>query len=125
LKGEEISIICSEEFIEEYESSLKSSCIRSYSQIDEKLRDIPRDSVVFVDDSIGIIPMLRVGRFLEKVPTQNIYGVIKSCFSKEDIDLLEKNDFRNFIIKPLKPWKIDNYLSSNSKGQAEKKRELS
>jgi signal transduction histidine kinase/CheY-like chemotaxis protein/HPt (histidine-containing phosphotransfer) domain-containing protein len=62
---------------------------------------------ILIDDSIGIISMITC----RNVTEENGFGdksvaVIRSGLSKENMDLLKKNGFTRFLVKPLKPWTI-------------------
>jgi signal transduction histidine kinase/CheY-like chemotaxis protein/HPt (histidine-containing phosphotransfer) domain-containing protein len=62
---------------------------------------------ILVDDSIGIISMITCRNVAEENGLgDKSVAVIRSGLSKENMDLLKKNGFTRFLIKPLKPWTI-------------------
>ncbi len=67
----------------------------------------PNIDEVLIDDSIGIISMITCRNLVEQSGlSDKSVAVIRSAFTKENMDLLTKNGFTRFIVKPLKPWDI-------------------
>jgi signal transduction histidine kinase/CheY-like chemotaxis protein len=60
-----------------------------------------------VDDSIGVVEMAKVFTDVNK-HGKNIqpYALLRSNFSKENMELLRKEGFRQFLIKPFRAWHL-------------------
>lgn len=60
---------------------------------------------LLIDDSVGIISMINCRNLAEEhgLGTRAV-ALIRSNFTKENMDLLRRNGFTRFLIKPLKPW---------------------
>jgi signal transduction histidine kinase/CheY-like chemotaxis protein/HPt (histidine-containing phosphotransfer) domain-containing protein len=70
-------------------------------------RDRKNIDEILIDDSIGIISMITCRNVAEENGLgDKSVAVIRSGLSKENMDLLRKNGFTRFIVKPLKPWAI-------------------
>lgn len=62
---------------------------------------------VLVDDSVGIIAMITARNFAAEFGYgDNTVALIRSNFPKENMDLLRRNGYSRFLIKPLKPWEL-------------------
>jgi len=62
---------------------------------------------ILIDDSIGIISMITC----HNVAHENGLGdkavaLTRSGFTKENMDLLKRNGFKRFRVKPLRPWDL-------------------
>lgn len=62
---------------------------------------------ILVDDSIGIISMITCRNLAEEAGLgDRVVALIRSGFTKENMDLLKRNGFKRFLTKPLKPWDL-------------------
>ncbi|MGE0528229.1 MAG: ATP-binding protein [Bdellovibrionales bacterium] len=67
----------------------------------------PNVHEVLIDDSLGIIAMINCRNIAEaNGQGERAVAVIRSNFTKENMDLLQRNGFTRFLIKPLKPWEL-------------------
>lgn len=65
------------------------------------------DVEILIDDSVGIISMINCRNLAEEYGlAERAVALISSNFTKENMDLLKRNGFRRFLIKPLKPWEL-------------------
>ncbi|NJM09583.1 MAG: hypothetical protein HC883_01395 [Bdellovibrionaceae bacterium] len=64
---------------------------------------------VLIDDSVGIISMITCRNLADSHGLgDRAVALIRSGFTKENMDLLKRNGFKRFLIKPLKPWDLLN-----------------
>jgi signal transduction histidine kinase/CheY-like chemotaxis protein len=69
--------------------------------------DPTRATQILIDDSVGIISMITCRNLAEeKGVGDRTVALIRSNFTKENMDLLRKNGFTRFLTKPLKPWEL-------------------
>ncbi len=62
---------------------------------------------ILIDDSIGIISMITCRNLAEEHGVQDkVVALTRSGFTKENMDLLKRNGFKRFRIKPLRPWDL-------------------
>lgn len=62
---------------------------------------------LMIDDSMGIISMITCRNVAdEKGLGGRTVALIRSNFTKENMDLLKRNGFTRFLVKPLKPWEL-------------------
>jgi signal transduction histidine kinase/CheY-like chemotaxis protein len=62
---------------------------------------------VLIDDSIGIISMITCRNLAEEHGLgEKAVALTRSGFTKENMDLLKRNGFKRFRIKPLRPWDL-------------------
>jgi signal transduction histidine kinase/CheY-like chemotaxis protein/HPt (histidine-containing phosphotransfer) domain-containing protein len=85
------------------------SILQSARQLVDELQIVgtrPIDGVL-IDDSIGIVSMIncRNTAAREDLGDHSI-ALIRSNFTKERMDLLRRNGFTRFLIKPFKPWEL-------------------
>jgi two-component system sensor histidine kinase/response regulator len=86
-----------------------SHILSSASELRELLNNQPMmpASEVLIDDSIGIIAMINCRNLTEEQGLgEKSVALIRSNFAKENMDLLRRNGFTRFLIKPLKPWEM-------------------
>lgn len=76
----------------------------------ELLSFLDTPSNIVIDDSVGIINMIFAA---EKVRQQKIehslVALLKTSFPKENIDLIRKAGYSNFMLKPLRPWVLSSF----------------
>ncbi|MBX3020316.1 MAG: response regulator [Bdellovibrionales bacterium] len=64
-------------------------------------------SEILIDDSVGIISMINCRNAADQHGLgDRSVALIRSNFTKENMDLLRRNGFMRFLIKPLKPWDL-------------------
>jgi two-component system, sensor histidine kinase and response regulator len=62
---------------------------------------------ILIDDSIGIISMITCRNVAEERGLgDRSVAVIRSGFNKDNMDLLKRNGFTRFLVKPLAPWNL-------------------
>jgi len=59
-----------------------------------------------VDDSIGAVEMAKVQCELLKFNTTSSYALMRSNFSRENMELLRKSKYNQFLIKPFREWHL-------------------
>ena len=78
---------------------------RDLAQLLEDRKGEPTE--ILIDDSIGIISMINCRNLAEQNGSgERAVALIRSNFPKENMDLLRRNGFARFLIKPLKPWAL-------------------
>jgi two-component system sensor histidine kinase/response regulator len=71
------------------------------------LRDTIRIQEILIDDSVGIISMINCRNTADQHGLgDRTVALMRSNFTKENMDLLRRNGFTRFLIKPLRPWEI-------------------
>lgn len=103
--------VCSDSLVSDFQRVVSNYSINVQGE-NNYINNSSDCDLVFIDDSLGIINMLEAVKFYHQKNIK-IFGVLKSSFTKENIDLLNNNNVKNFIIKPLKPWKLRQYLSDD------------
>lgn len=77
------------------------------SQVLSKV-NVPVDIVV--DDSVGIINMISTSDLAKRNSNvSSLSALLKTSFPKENIDLIRKAGYSNFILKPFRPWFLDSF----------------
>ncbi len=62
---------------------------------------------LLIDDSAGIIAMINCRNIAAgQNPGSRAVALVRSNCTKENLDLLRRNGFTRFLIKPLKPWEL-------------------
>lgn len=62
---------------------------------------------LLIDDSVGIISMINCRNVADQYGLgDRSVALIRSNFTKENMDLLKRNGFTRFLIKPMKPWEL-------------------
>lgn len=62
---------------------------------------------IIIDDSIGIISMINCRNIVQENGLDDrSVALTRSGFTKENMDLLKRNGFKRFRIKPLRPWDL-------------------
>ena len=62
---------------------------------------------IMIDDSIGIISMINCRNIVEECGLDDrAVALTRSSFTKENMDLLKRNGFKRFRVKPLRPWDL-------------------
>jgi len=65
---------------------------------------------VIVDDSLGIINMINIVALADGHSEDHIiHALVGSNFPKENMDMMRKNGFRNFMFKPFRTWHLDDH----------------
>ena len=81
--------------------------LHSSQEFRAHLAATPLNGEILIDDSIGIISMITCRNLAEENGGGvRVTALIRSNFTKENMDLLKKNGFRHYLIKPLKPWEL-------------------
>jgi CheY-like chemotaxis protein len=62
---------------------------------------------ILVDDSIGIVAMINCRNAAEAQGHGNrVVALMRSDFTKESMDLLRRNGYSRYRVKPLRPWEL-------------------
>ncbi len=81
----------------------------------EEAIDSSKPTKFIVDDSLGIINMINAATILSKnVAMETVYALMRSNFSKENMELIRKNGFKNFLIKPFRAWHMFESMGRNN-----------
>ena len=74
--------------------------------------------VVLVDDAIGIVEMIKCIEAARRHPRiiREAIAVIRTTFSRENLELIKHSEFRHILFKPLKPWELLQFQTAPSVG---------
>lgn len=89
--------------------NLPSNLLHSSQELRAYLNRPSRETLdeILIDDSIGIISMITCRNVAEERGLgDRSVAVIRSGFNKDNMDLLKRNGFTRFLIKPIKPWNL-------------------
>lgn len=89
--------------------NLPSNLLHSSQDLRAHLSRRAESSVdeILIDDSIGIISMITCRNVAEERGMGDLcVAVIRSGFNKDNMELLKRNGFTRFLVKPLKPWNL-------------------
>ncbi len=117
--NEKIVFITEVKNVEKIESYIKKltkqySIVSGIKDLDEII-DRSKSAKFIVDDSLGIINMINAATLLSKnVAMENVYALMRSNFSKENMELIRKNGFKNFLIKPFRGWHMFEAMGPNN-----------
>ncbi|MCB9091233.1 MAG: response regulator [Halobacteriovoraceae bacterium] len=101
--------ICHQDYIESYQKTFKNFPVQVLTP--SRISEIEKEqAVLFFDDSLNVVEIVDLSKKFQKQKEFQVYGVLKSCFSRENIDLLKKKGVKKFLIKPIKSWKMKEYL---------------
>lgn len=88
--------------------------IRDLQNLKKELVKEPDKTLVIVDDSLGIINMLNASTIISKhISFDSVYALMRSNFSKENLELLRNKQYKNYLIKPFRAWRLFNSLENN------------
>jgi len=88
-------------FTVDFKIFTSSTSVETIKERDFKFADF------VVDDSIGAVEMTKVYSEVKKYAQDNQpYALLRSNFSKENMELLRKKGFRQFLIKPFRAWHL-------------------
>lgn len=81
--------------------------LKSASDLSAALGQNARVNQILIDDAVGIISMINCRNVAAAHGLgDQAMALLRSNFTKENMDLLRKNGFTRFLIKPLKPWEL-------------------
>ncbi len=96
----------------DYLKSLSSdvSLVSNIYELENHLNKCEKEPLILLDDSIGIVSMINsFGLVQAQCRPENIFALMRSNFSKENMELIRKNGFKNFLVKPFRSWHLQDY----------------
>lgn len=86
---------------------MPASVLASAGELKNRLDESSDVNQILIDDSVGIISMINCRNTADQFGLgDQAVALVRSNFTKENMDLLRRNGFTRFLIKPLKPWEM-------------------
>lgn len=108
------------------ECDIKYTMCRDIEKLPSLLKSRDHACDVIADDSLGIINMINVASVSKEANNVfRMHALVRTNFPKENIDLIRKNGFKKFLIKPFRIWHLFRSSSSISDWLSEHEGEAS